>query len=326
MKILHIHNVAHVAWYLARAQESLGHEAKVLIWGKTADRLRGDVVLPTHGGPLSWNLEMFRHRKLFQDADVIHVHGGIRRLTLAYRLFRSLFLEKVFVVHLHGSETRMGYGLYHLGLADAIVCATPDLRDYVPQAQWIPNPHPVPDEIVPPRLKGKVIIGHFPTKRSLKGTTEVLQGFRDFTSGGDMKVIQEGGLTKLITSNAELWIVEGIPYDYAMNLMRQCDIVVDQIMPFGIYSLVSVEGMSLGKVVVCSYKEEYYGKLPIVPVGPYNDFGEVLRNLFSRREEWHQIGLEGSKYVRRKHDAPTVAGHFLRLYHSLLSSRKQDSI
>ncbi|HTD81185.1 MAG TPA: glycosyltransferase, partial [Thermoplasmata archaeon] len=127
-----MNNLANIAGTLARAEESLGHEAKVLV--PENSRWAGDFVLPTHGHPLTWNLGVLSRWRLFADADVIHVHGGIWNSQLAIELLRRVFRGKVLVVHLHGSETRTGRGLHHLGWADAIVCATPDLVDLVPSA------------------------------------------------------------------------------------------------------------------------------------------------------------------------------------------------
>ncbi len=323
MKILHVNNVANIAWYLAQGQRSLGHQATVVIREDTT-MWPGDVVLRTRGEPLSWNAAILRHWRLFRDADVIHIHGGIWRSQLAYGLFRRLFPRKAFVIHLHGSETRSGLGLHHLEWGDAIVCSTPDLVRFVPTAQWVPNPHSVPDSAVPPSRRGRVVIGHFPSRRSMKGTAAVLEGFDEFVKGEEPRTVREEGVTRHVASRAELWVVEGVPHARAMELMRHCDIVIDQIMPYGIYSLVSVEGMALGKVVISSYNPDYYGELPIVRATSDAELREALRELLMRRERWRRIGEEGRAYVRGTHDAPQVAGRFLRLYYDLLSGERWD--
>ncbi len=309
MNILHVNNIAQVAGHLAEAQRTLSHEARVV-------ELKGD--------PLSWNLAALRRWPLFQEADVIHIHGGIWRSQLAYGLFRRLFPRKAFVIHLHGSETRAGRGLHHLEWGDAIVCSTPDLVSVVPTAQWILNPYPVPDSAVPPRHSGRVVIGHFPSRRSMKGTGAVLRGFDEFVTEEEPRTVREEGVTRHIASRAELWVVEGVPHERAMELMCQCDIVIDQIMPYGIYSLVSVEGMALGKVVICSYNPDYYGDLPIVRATSDAELTEALRELLTRRGRWKGIGEKCRAYVRETHDAPRVAGRFLRLYYDLLSGDQWD--
>jgi SAM-dependent methyltransferase len=260
---------------------------------------------------------------MFQEADVIHIHGGIWRSQVAYGLLRRLFPETPLVVHLHGSEARTGRGLHHLGWADAVLCSTPDLKRYVPRAQWVPNPYFMPKETVPPSEDGKFIIGHFPTQRALKGTDRILQAFRDLAAGEDLATIEEGGITKLSTSHAELWIVEGVSHTRSMELMRKCDIVIDQVTPWGAYGMVSVEGMALGKVVVCSHNPEYYEGAPLVQAPP-ESLTDVLRELFARREEWRRMGEEGRAYVMRTHEASQVAGQVLRGYYELLSQEPWD--
>ncbi len=324
MRIVHVNNIANVAWYLARAQESLGHDVTVLIRKDMESVWPGDVILRTHGDPLSWNVEVLRRWRVFQQAHVIHIHGGIWLSQVGYGLLRRVFPETAILVHLHGTETRTGRGLHHVGWADAVVCSTPDLTQFVPQAQWIPNPFPLPRELMPPGRERKVIIGHFPSRRAMKGTAEVVQEFDKFVGEKGMSNIQDAEVRKHVSEDAELWVVEGVPHERALDLMSRCDIVVDQIMPYGIYSMVSVEGMSLGKVVVSSFNPDFYGELPIVRVSPQDRLSSVLRDLMGRREEWPEIGIAGRDYVKQTHSDLRVAGRFLKLYYDLLSGGSWD--
>ncbi len=323
MKILHVNNVANIAWYLAQGQKSLGHQATVVIREDTA-MWPGDVVLRTRGEPLSWNAAILRHWRSFRDADVVHIHGGIWRSQVAYGMLRRLLPQRAFIVHLHGSETRMGKGLHHLGWADALVCSTPDLKRFVPRARWMPNPYPLPSHTVPPRTGGKVVMGHFPTRRATKGTSAVIAGFREFVGGGYLKTTKEAGIAKYAGPNAELWIVEHASHEDALSAMASCDVVIDQLLLSpGTYGMVSVEAMALGKVVVCSLDPAFYEGTPVVPASS-EDLSDVLQELVTRREQWRQMGEAGRKYVGRVHDARAVAGSFIRLYYDALNRGRWD--
>lgn len=322
MRIVHINNIANVAWYLAQAQRSLGHEVTVVVRKDAV--WPGDVILRTRGDPVSWNWEVLRHWRVFRTAHVVHIHGGIWLSQVAYGLLRRLFPATAFLVHLHGTETRTGRGLHHLDWADAFVCSTPDLRRFGPAIQWIPNPFPLPREAAPSGRLGKVIIGHFPSRRTMKGTERVIEGFYEFASGGGVAKVENAGHTKLVSAEAELWIVEGVSHERALDLMRRCDIVIDQVMPYDSYGMVSVEGMSLGKVVVSSYSPEYYEELPLIRAGPDDRLSGILRDLFERREEWRQIGVASREYVKETHSDLDVAGRFLNLYYDLLSRPSWD--
>ncbi len=308
-------NIANIAGTLARAQESLGHNAKVLV--RKGSRWPGDVVLPTRGHPLTWNLAVLSRWRLFANADVIHIHGGIWTSQLAFGLLRRVLRGKVFVVHLHGSETRTGLGLHHLGWADAIVCATPDLLELVPSARWIPHPVPLPARAGPPSASGRPIFAHFPTSRKLKGTSTIVEAFRAL-GGPSLRTSREPGIEKLVAEVAEFWIVEGVPHDRALELMSRCDVVIDHVTRHGTYGVVSAEGMAQGKVVVASVDPALHPGVPIVRATPEN-LVSVIRELLARRAEWAAIGARGRECAARIHDPAAVAGKHLRLYYDLQS-------
>jgi len=280
-------------------------------------RWPGDVVLPTRGDPLTWNLAVLSRWRLFADADVIHIHGGIWRSQVAYGLLRTILRGKVFVVHLHGSETRTGRGLHHMKWADAVVCATPDLIDLVPNARWVPNPVPLPAQAAPPSTSGRSIFAHFPTSRELKGTSTILDTFRAIAGPG-LRSSREPGIEKLASESAELWIVEGVPHERALELMSRCDVVIDHVTRHGTYGVVSTEGMAQGKVVVASVDPVLHPGVPIVRGTP-DTLASVIRDLLARRSEWVAIGAKGREYAARMHDPLAVAMKHIRLYYDLRS-------
>ena len=309
--ILHVNNIANVARTLARAQNALGHDAKVMV--RLDSEWPGDLQLPTRGDPISWNVAILRRERAFADADVVHIHGGIWRSQLAYGLLRRAFRQSVFVVHLHGTDARTGRGLHHLTWANAVLISTPDLARIVPDARYVANPIDLPESTQPPSESGTAIFGHFPTHRELKGTATIEKAFRTSVGDASVRVSREPGIEKISTKEAELWIVEGVTHDRALELMRECDVVVDSITHHGAHGVVSIEGMALGKVVVCSYDPPLLPGVPIVRASD-DDLAAVFRDLLERRAEWPKIADASRQYAERVHDASAVARQHLRIY------------
>src|SRR5207249_7131898 len=113
IRILHLGNTANVPRTLANHQKQLGHSAGVIAVQADAFKGEADEVL-SGSGPLGWNIAMQRLRVKWQEIEAIHVHGGIWRSQLYYYRLRARIPKAVWVVHLHGSETRSGKGLHHL--------------------------------------------------------------------------------------------------------------------------------------------------------------------------------------------------------------------
>lgn len=324
MNIVHVNNIANIASYLSKGQRSLNHSVRLLVRSDAAREWPGDLTLHTRGHPLSWNAEMLRHWRTFKQADIIHVHGGIWRCQLAYGILRKLSPRAALIVHLHGAETREGRGLHHLRWADAILCSTPDLPQYVPGARYIPNPLGFSLEPSPPNEEGKVVIGHFPSRRGMKGTGTITAAFKDLT-GGSFDKESEDGITVFDSRDVTLRIVRGLRHADALEVMQQCDIVLDQMTPWGVYGLVSVEAMAMGKVVVSSLIPDYYHNLPIVGIHPRSISEEVLaetlQHLISKRDQWKKMGDVGQAYVAHHHSLSTITEEVLAVYDDALRRR-----
>lgn len=311
MRILHIRDFASVARNLADAQTALGHRARVM-----ARRERiveaPDVVLPAAMDPVRAQLAILRHQTDLRAADVLHIHGGISRTEFVWPFLRRAFSQKVFVVQLHGSEARTGMGLHHLALADRVFCSTPDLVRFVPGSEWLPNPVSVPAQPsgIPP---GKAVVGHFPTRRAIKGTPLVLDAFRGL--GTTSESTPEPGITRLENETAVLLVVEGQPHARALEIMDRCALVIDQVNDLGIYSMVSVEALARGKVVLSSYDPALYpDSLPVVRLTP-DSLQDALEEWLRIPEAWASRGREGRTFVQRVHAADRVAAQTLRAYY-----------
>lgn len=113
--------------------------------------------------------------------------------------------------------------------------------------------------------------------------------------------------------------IQGVPHSTALQLYRNADIVIDQLL-CGTYGMLSVEAMAMGKVVVAFIREDVQnhlpGHLPIVNANPDTLYG-VLLDLLQDQERLTQIGQASRKYVLDYHNASTVVSHLCNIYRQL---------
>ena len=137
MKILHVHNIAHIPPLIVQELEKRGLDADFVEDVRTVD---------------------------LRNYDIVHGHYAVNRATIrAFRGARKLGIP--FILHCHGSDLRrvspqgrkkLGgfYGAISSHLrkrASHIFLSTPDLIEYEPKGEYVPNPvdmeafRPIPD-------------------------------------------------------------------------------------------------------------------------------------------------------------------------------------
>ncbi len=167
---------------------------------------------------------------------------------------------------------------------------TPDLLEYVENSQWLPvvvdpdelaSPHPVLDRRIP-------VVLHAPSRSALKGSAYVDPVLEDLDSRGRIEYRR----------------VEGVPHSTLMELVREADIVVDQLL-LGSYGVTACEAMAAGRVTVGHVAEHVREllpmDLPIVEATP-DDLADVIEELVSERGPAIKIAGAGPDYVRHLHD------------------------
>ncbi len=281
MKILHLNDPARVAYTLAHNQREMGHEAQVL-------RLAGL-------GPLGWTGKLLRNQSVFRDADIVHAHGGIR----LSQFLLSCFREKL-VVHFHGSDARLGGAMHHLRFARRRIVSTPDLLNLVPDSIWIPNPLAIPCREPPYTKEGLVLVGHFPTNPSMKGTALIQRALNGMHT-------------------AALKVFHGRDHTSALDAMENCDIVIDQLMPYGVYGTVTLEAMAMGKPVICSLNPALYPETPpIVAMDPDalspKELRSAILDLIETREHWPDWRITGRRWLETYHNSRTITEKVLHIY------------
>lgn len=126
MKVLHVHQIAHIPQLLVRELAKKDIDAKFV-----------EISSPA----------------MVKQADIIHGHYALNRNTIrAFRLARKY--DKPFILHCHGSDLRLLTGTGRKGLpfhyrvisqhirkrSKKILLSTPDLEEFEPKGQYIPNP------------------------------------------------------------------------------------------------------------------------------------------------------------------------------------------
>ncbi|SFF00152.1 Glycosyltransferase involved in cell wall bisynthesis [Bacillus sp. OV194] len=157
---------------------------------------------------------------------------------------------------------------------------------------------PDPDTPIP-------LIVHAPSHREIKGTAFVLDAIKRLEAEG---------------YKFNFKLVENMNHTTAKEVYQKADILIDQICIGGI-GVLSLEGMALGKPVLCYIRDDLYEKypreIPILNANPdtiYEKLKGLILNPASRRE----LGIKGREYAEKHHDSIKIAEQFKSLYEKLL--------
>jgi glycosyltransferase involved in cell wall biosynthesis len=161
--------------------------------------------------------------------------------------------------------------------------------------KFIPS-YPKPDTRAP-------FIVHAPTNRAFKGTEYVEKAINDL----------QGKLSFTYQ------MVEKMTNDQALRIYSSADVIVDQII-CGTYGALSVEAMSLGKVVVAFIRDDVRSKLPsdfpIVSANPDTIY-DVLHDLIQHPEKRHEIGKASRRFAESYHSIEVVTKKLIEIYSQL---------
>lgn len=311
MRILHIENTAGVAWQIAQGQRALGHQAEVLETYRGWIRFGHDHENYYEGPVIP--IKMLRTLLLARQFDIIHVHAGIAFKRIDIPAIKRL-LRKPLVVHYHGSETRMGYGMHYQDLADAKIVATPDLLQWHPGATYVPIPQASLE--YHQEFDGRLKVLHSPTNRRLKGTDLILEA---------IDRAKEEGVPFDFT------LVEGASHEELLERFRHNNVYIDRVIaeadgrPIGTMGVAPLEAMSTGNAVVMHINEQYlqfYEGCPVINVQPtVESVVSSLRDLATRPEKIKELGERGARYVAETRDPKAIAQMCLDIYERVLAKR-----
>lgn len=307
MRVLHIGEVAGVPWTLARAQRDLGHSATVLAYRRHPFAYSYDECFPETSGIPEMYLERLRFfYRFLGEYDVYHFHGGtLLPKGMDSLMWRSLGID--FFVHHHGAHLKGGIApSVYSRFASRTFVSTPNLLDWCPEAEWIPNPilldeYPyigVDNQVDSREMR----VVHAPSSRTQKGTNYLVQA---------VKALQRDGI------RIKLTLVENVSHNVALECYRTADIVVDQLL-IGWYGVFAVECMALGKPVCVFIRDDLQSYLPSCPLvnTTVESVGEVLRELAEDCSLRSELGRKGREFVERFHEGHNVARRLQALYES----------
>jgi hypothetical protein len=165
------------------------------------------------------------------------------------------------------------------------------------QESWAPQPHHAHDTI-------RVV--HAPNHRYVKGTRFLIAAVDELRAEG---------------LPLELVLVERMPNDQARLVYQEADIIADQFL-IGAYALFAIEGMALGKPVICYLNPRFYryhpewSECPIVSANP-DELKAALRRLATDDKLRRDLGARGPGYVERFHSLQSVGRDLDAIYSRL---------
>ena len=352
MKILHIapFNVAGVPIAFVRAERQLGHESRLITLAHHPYGYEEDICLDLPFAdltslnfvkrlfsspdklsvtnihripekiPLEWRphglgekwLIRFREwlwkpavRRIqekidFWDFDLYQLDGGLEFFRDGRTVRRLKERGKKVVACYTGSDLRVRGVIPEIDrLADVTVSVEFDHIFFHPTVQPVLFPF-FPENFRPvePQHRRPVRIGHAPSNRAAKGTEHILRELHE--------------LQKKIP--VEIVLIEGLPYEKALELKQTCDLFVDQIGDLG-YGINALEALAFGIPVATSLVRGFAEKFPDHPFIDVTD-GKIAEKLLPFAEDVTLravVGSRGRAWLEKVHDAREVVKRIHKL-------------
>jgi mRNA-degrading endonuclease toxin of MazEF toxin-antitoxin module len=275
-------------------------------------------------------------------SDIIHWYFGVPLTRWCIELKWIQWLKKPCVVEFWGSDiripevevidnpyyTRLGpdYEYYHMEGREF---------SYIRQEKFARHgvkaclAHPSFRDFLKPRLfdrvyesRGRVILSdfqpvypsptnrrpvlvHSPSAKVCKGTATVLAAVNALKQWYDF----------------EFRLIHGVPRFQAIEMVRECDIFLDQFVIGDGYGIAAIEAMALGKPVVCYIKpsalSNFPPEMPVVNANQDN-LVEVLKPLLESAQLRYEIGMRSRQYLEQYHDAHKYAHFLVGVYKELI--------
>jgi hypothetical protein len=261
---------------------------------------------PPHGA-IHWDLPWYPY-----DAKLFATYNGCD----ARQKFATM--RRTAVAPCHNARCYHGmcnYGAHDALRAQAIIkmakyvrhiwAVTPDLLHFLPpsRSSFLPYAIRMPDEPVasPDLDRKKLRIIHAPTNREAKGSEFILDALNRLR-------LTHGNLF-------EFQLIERTPHKIAMQLYREADLVVDQVV-ISWYGGFAVEVMAMGKPVVSGRvleDSQFVDPLmakevanAVICADPSSIY-DVLKRCLEDRAMLKQYAGAGLEYARKWHDPRRVA-------------------
>ena len=355
MRVLHLPvNIASQVSITVRALRDIGIEARGLVLNNSpiqgSEGIETYEVVSRRRHPVRGVLQTLPWWCAFQSAirwaDVVHWHFGSRVLPIDLDLKYIAFLNKARIVEFFGSDIRIS----EMASADnpywAKMCQEyPELvhgdreRSLKTQRRFSQHgfeclcggyelPAYIQEEMFPSpynRIRARLIISdfdpkypdpgerrpvvvHAPSHKAKKGTKAVLRAIDQLKCRYEF----------------DFKLVHGVERSRALEIVRNCDIMVDQFIG-GEHGVAALEAMAFGKPVLCYIKPslvaKYPSDFPIVNANQDN-LAQVLGPLLEDGQRRREIGRQSRAYVVKHHDAHQIARQLVTIYQELIEKQR----
>lgn len=160
-------------------------------------------------------------------------------------------------------------------------------------------------EYVPVSEREKMLIVHAPTHTGIKGTETIVKVMSDLQQEFDF----------------DFKLIKGYSHAEAKKLYAQADLVIDQL-HLGIYGMVSIEAMAMGKPVICYVSDfmlDHYPKdLPVMNANP-DTFPTVMKSVLKNKDVLPELGKKARTFVEARHDMLKNSLEVKRIYQEIMS-------
>ena len=332
LKVIHgMSEVAGQGIYTVQGLRANGVDADMAVWRKNPSGYDVDIDLHIGRNKVIYPIYFLKMwsfaRKAQKKYNVLHAHFGYSLMPFNWDINKDIKLGIKIFAEFHGSDIRhifndVQYRYYSVRPngksiptqrkrlkhliegADGIILHDAELMPHLPKID-------IPVYIVPLRVdmskfepvyieekREKPIIVHAPSKRSTKGTEQILE------------------ILDNIDREFELILVEGKTQEEAFEIYKKADIIIDQV-SVGSYGVFAIEAMALGKPVITYISDEmkktFPTSLPIVSAG-FEDMKNAIERLIDDFELRKKLGKAGREYVERYHDTYKVTKYLKDIY------------
>jgi len=278
--------------------------------------------------------------------DVIHIHFSTILTDDGRDIIYLKEMGKVIVFHFRGCDLRqkminleLNPGLnccsecdYPIGFcendlqykrislakryADLLFVTTPDLVDFMPEAEHIPFVAPDESEIE------KIV----PVKRNKNIFRIVTSTNHD---GIDGTIYIRNAINRLNEEgeNVELVEVKKTPYHEALAIYKSADLYVGKLR-MGYYNNANIETMMMGIPNMCYIREEFVKEIPDCPViitRPETIY-ETLKSYLHQRDKLREIGRRGPSFVKKYHDPIKISQLMIERYENIIKQRNVKKV
>lgn len=339
-------NIAGMPLVMVKGLRELGVEARLLQYARgqatSGFGYDSDIIVDLDGRPASETRMATVARCLEEDYDVFHFwlrtlvfgqrYTGMMGLDLpflkmsgrrvAYRFTGndlrdpafdretnpySLMRYDYWTSPLESEPVRKAY-LDHLRCyVDAFVVQDPEMGAHMPEARIVPRSIELEKwNFVGIEPNDRPLVVHGPSNPKVKGTEFILKAVDE---------LRDEGLA------FDFQLIEGMRHEDAAEWYRRSDIMIDQL-HLGAYGVFSMEGMALGKTVICYYRDDLfrpvYGDLPLVNANP-DTIKDALRRTVKDYEMRQEFSVKGRAFVETHHDHVEVARKMKAVYDDILA-------